>query len=143
MSSRVNSWRGRKARTRSIAAAGNAKYEAQGAGSWRFSSDGEISSRWPLVRPGAGSIVDIVVVAVGIAAHASGGIAVALLASTNVVAGAGAELRAVEGFEETTAPDLARNGSESILWRGGNRGGVLPRGRGGVNRRAPPQAHPD
>ncbi len=65
------------------------------------------------------------VVAVGIAAHASGGIAVALLASTNVVAGAGAELRAVEGFEETTAPDLARNGSESILCCGGTGGGVL------------------
>src|SRR5260370_37119263 len=107
MSSRVNSWRGRKARTRSIAAARNAKYESQGAGSWRFSSDGEISSRWPLVRPGAGSIVDIVVVAVGIAAHASGGIAVALLASTNVVAGAGGELRAVRGLEGARGPVLA------------------------------------
>src|SRR5260370_8367606 len=106
MSSRVNSWRGRKARTRSIAAARNAKYESQGAGSWRFSSDGEISSRWPLVRPGAGSIVDIVVVAVGIAAHASGGIAVAFLASTNVVARAGAQLPPLQALYTPPAPPL-------------------------------------
>src|SRR5258708_8729115 len=67
----------------------------------------------------------LVGIAVRVAGDSRGGVAIAELAAANVVAGVGAELRAVENFEETASANLARDGGEGVLRGGGAGCGVL------------------
>src|SRR3984893_10233322 len=67
----------------------------------------------------------LVAIAVLIAGDSGRGIAIAELAAAFVVAGVGAELCAVQGFEETAAADLASDGSERVLCGGRAGRGVL------------------
>src|SRR5260221_14397831 len=74
---------------------------------------------------GCGDQSTLVAIAVLIAGDSGGGVAIAELAAANVVAGVGAELRAVENFEETASANLARDGGEGVLRGGGAGCGVL------------------
>src|SRR6202048_696117 len=67
----------------------------------------------------------LVAIAVLVAGDSGGRVTVAELAAAYVVTGVGAELRAIQGFEETAAANLAGNGRKGVLSGGGSSGRIL------------------
>src|ERR1700730_13901105 len=67
----------------------------------------------------------LVAIAVLVAADSGRRVTVAELATAYIVAGVGAELRAIQGFEETAAANLAGNGGKGVLSGGGSSGRIL------------------